>query len=267
MDLTIFQSIILGLIQGISEWLPVSSSGITALVLSNLYDINSVDKIIKSALWFHLGTFLAALIYFRVDVWNLIKLPFYWKSSSIKKRQTFRFLLISTIISGAIGAFILKFLASHESSLELTGKTITLVVGTFLFFTGLVQLKIRSKGKREEKDSDNSDGILLGISQGLAAFPGVSRSGITVGSLLLRRFSESTALRFSFLMSLPIVLLGNVALNLDKFSLEGNAIYGLIASFVFGIATIHGLMKLSKRVNFGWFVLVFAVLMILSVLI
>lgn len=266
MDLTALQSVILGAVQGISEWLPLSSSGLIALILSNFYDISSVDKILESGLWLHLGTFLAALIYFGKDILELLKVPFNWKNSRDSERQTFKFLLVSTAISGAIGLFIFEFLTAPENSLEVTGKTITLLVGLFLLFTGLIQLKVQKSGSKKEKDISNSDGILAGISQGFAAFPGVSRSGITVASLLLRKFNETSALRLSFLMSLPIVLLGNLVLNLDKFSFGGTAIYGLIASFVFGIMTIHGLMKISKKVNFGWFVLVFAILMLLSIL-
>lgn len=264
MDLTVLQSLILGIIQGISEWLPVSSSGIITLVLSNFFDFNSVDKIIESALWLHLGTLMAALIYFERDVRKLLKVPFNWKGSEEKQKKTFKFLLISTIISGAMGLFILRILTSLEISMELTGKTITVVVGSFLLITGIVQLRAQEGGNKKENDSTSLDGVLLGFSQGFAAFPGVSRSGITVASLLLRKFKETTALKLSFLMSLPIVLLGNLALNMDKFSLDGASVYGLIASFVFGILTIHGLMKVSKKVNFGWFVLVFAALMLAS---
>lgn len=266
MDLTALQSVILGAVQGISEWLPVSSSGLIALILSNFYDVSSVDKILESALWFHLGTLLAALIYFRKDVLKLLKIPFNWKISQKSEKETFKFLLIATAISGAVGFFILEILTASENSLELTGKTITLFVGVFLLFTGLFQLKTKNDGNKKEADTKNSDGVIAGLSQGLAAFPGVSRSGITVASLLLRKFNETSALRLSFLMSLPIVLGGNLFLNLDKFYFGGTAIYGLIASFVFGVLTIHGLMKISKKINFGWFVLVFALLMILSVL-
>ncbi|MFB6246622.1 MAG: undecaprenyl-diphosphate phosphatase [Candidatus Pacearchaeota archaeon] len=266
MDLTGLQSVILGAVQGISEWLPVSSSGIIALILSNFYEVSSADKILESALWLHLGTFLAALIYFRKDVLKLVKIPLYWKISQKKEKETFKFLLIATAISGAIGFFILEVLTASENSLELTGKTITFFVGLFLLFTGIIQLKVKISGNKKETDISYSDGIIAGVSQGLAAFPGVSRSGITVASLLLKKFNETSALRLSFLMSLPIVLVGNLFLNLDKFYFGGTSIYALVASFVFGILTIHGLMKISKKVNFGWFVLIFALLMILSVL-
>jgi undecaprenyl-diphosphatase len=108
---------------------------------------------------------------------------------------------------------------------------------------------------------------LLGIAQGFSSLPGLSRSGITISTLLLKKFDDTSALRLSFLMSLPVVLFGNLLLNYNEFYLSNTAIYGLLGSFVFGLLTIHALMSLSKRINFGWFVLVFAVLMMASILI
>ncbi|GAG03940.1 unnamed protein product, partial [marine sediment metagenome] len=107
----------------------------------------------------------------------------------------------------------------------------------------------------------------LGIVQGFSSLPGLSRSGITISTLLLKKFDDTSALRLSFLMSLPVVLFGNLFLNLNDFTLTSAAIYGLLASFIFGLLTIHILMNLSKRINFGWFVLIFAVLLMASVLI
>ncbi len=115
----------------------------------------------------------------------------------------------------------------------------------------------------------NSDSLLLGGVQGLATLPGISRSGITVSTLLLKKFDDTTALKLSFLMSLPIILLGNILLNIGDIAqtFATASIYGLLTSFIFGLLTIHALIKLSKKINFGWFVLVFAILMMLSILI
>jgi len=264
--LTIIQQIILGVIQGITEWIPISSSAITTLVMTNFFSITDLSTLLHMSLFLHLGTFLAALIYFRKDVWEILKSPFeeYSDDDTLK---IFRFLIITTIITGIIGLIILKFLTSIENDLEVTGKTITFLVGILLLFTGTIQIKIRNRGLRKEKNIKNTDGILLGLAQGLASVPGISRSGITVSTLLLTKFDDTTALRLSFLMSLPIVLVGNLILNWNNFTLTNTAIYGVLASFVVGLLTIHGLMKLSKRINFGWFVLIFAALMLGSVLI
>ncbi len=267
MTLTIVQSIILGIIQGLTEWLPISSSGMIFLAMSNFYGINDLNILFQYALFLHLGTFLSALIYFWKDVKKIISTPIKLNYSNIEEKKIFKFLLITTIISGIIGFVILKLLNSFENSLEITGKTITFSVGLLLLFTGFMQLKVKNSGLRDSRDLKNKDGIILGIAQGLSTLPGLSRSGITVSSLLLKKFNDTTALKLSFLMSLPIVLIGNILINLDQFSLNGTAIYGLIFSFIFGLITIHGLMKLSRKINFGFFALIFGILMIISILI
>lgn len=269
MELTIIQQIIVGVLQGIFEWLPISSSGFIALVFSNIFSITDIDFILQNALMLHLGTFFAALIYFRKDVAKLFLSLFNYRKvdSKSSNKKVLNFLIIATVISGAIGFGILKLIQSYENKLLVTGKTITLVIAALLLITSLLQLKPKNKGVKKERDLKFSDGILLGLFQGVAVLPGLSRSGMTVSGLLLRKFDDTSSLRLSFLMSLPIVLGANIFLNINNFIFTPTAIYGLIASFVFGILTIAGLMKFSKKINFGWFVLIFAVLMGISVLI
>ncbi len=269
MELTIFQQLILGVIQGITEWLPISSSGFIILTMTNFFGVTDIGFLIHSALLLHLGTFFAALIYFRKDVGNLFTALFKYKYQDENTKKTFKFLIIATIISGIIGLVLLKTLYSFESQIEFTGKIITGFIGVLLLFTGVIQLKAGKQGLKTQREIKNSDSILLGAVQGISSLPGISRSGITVSTLLLRKFDDTTALKLSFLMSLPIVLLGNIFLNFHDITMvySGSAIYGLLASFIFGLITIHFLMKLSKKINFGWFVLIFAVLMLASVFI
>ena len=258
MNPDIFYQLILGIIQGITEWLPLSSSGMTTLAMTNIFGITDIGLIIHQALFLHLGTFFAALIYFRKEVKSIL-------SFKKKTRKVLNFLIISTIITSILGIIILKFLINN---LEMTGKTITFVVGFLLLITGGMQFASRKKGLRTEKEIKNSDGIVAGLAQGLAVLPGVSRSGITTSTLLLKKFNDTSALRLSFLMSLPIVLLGNIILNLPDFAkvFTSYSIIGLVTAFAFGILTIHLLMKLSKKINFAWFAIIFAILMMISVL-
>jgi len=267
MELTIIQQILLGIIQGITEWLPISSSGFTILFMSSVLNITNFDFLIHTSLFLHLGTFLAALIYFRKDVWNLLKSITKYKNSQEETQKILKFLIIATLISGAIGILILQLLYHYESELAVTGRTITGFIAILLLFTGFIQLKKKKMGLRQESNLKTKDGILLGIAQGFSSLPGISRSGITISSLMLRNFNDPSALRLSFLMSLPIVLAGNILLNLNGFTLTSAAIYGLIASFIFGLLTIHAMITISKRINFGWFALVFGLLMLGSLLI
>lgn len=262
MDLTIFQYFILGLIQGITEWIPLSSSGILTLIISNFFNITNLEKILSKVLLLHLGTFFSALFYFRKDVKKLTKSFFNYKKSKQEEKKILNFIFISTIVSGLIGIFILLFLKNQN--FELTGKTISFIVGFFLLLTGIFQVKIKQKGLKKEIDLEKKDSFFLGIAQGFSAFPGISRSGITISALLLKKFDDSSSLRLSFLMSLPIIFFGNIIINYKELFFSINSLVGIFSSFIFGLLTIHIMMKVSKKINFGWFVIIFAFLMMAS---
>lgn len=266
--LTAFQYFILGAIQGITEWLPISSSGILVLIMSNVFGINDVGTLLTKALILHLGTLLAVTVYFRRDVKKIIKTFSNYSHTEGKEKKVFNFLLIATLITSLVGLLILKLIGeTNLQNMELTGKTITFFVGFFLFITGVIQIKIRMRGLKEENNLKLKDSLLPGFVQGLATIPGISRSGMTISSLLLQKFDDTTALKLSFLMSIPVVLIGNLVLNYNEFTFSNAALYGILASFLFGLATIHGMIKLTKKINFGWFVLCFAILMMLSIFI
>ena len=266
MALDIFQYIILGIIQGITEWLPISSEGMLVIAKAQLFkDPTPLAEFIKITLFLHLGTFFAALVYLRKNVLHLIKTLFSYKKAEDSLKKLLNFLIVSTVISGIIGYIILTSISGAEEKIAVTGKVITLLVGFLLLGTASIQLRARSLGYKDSSKLNKFDSLLLGIGQGISALPGVSRSGITSSLLLLRNFDKKEALRISFLMSLPIVLAGNIVLNIGLFSsISLAAVLGLIASFIFGLATIHGMMKLAEKINFGWFVFIIAVLTIIS---
>jgi undecaprenyl-diphosphatase len=266
----VFEQIILGTIQGIAEWLPVSSEGMIVLVQTRFFDSQSLSGSIHHALFLHLGTFFAALIYFWKDVKRIIATPFIWKKSSVDNKNIFTFLLLTSLLSGIIGALLLKIISTYEKNfnVQIWASGITVLVGVLLLVTAWLQLKAKKGGERNEKDALGQDGLVVGIAQGFAAMPGLSRSGLTVSVLLLRKFSEQTALRLSFLLSLPIVLAGNIILNAEEFtSMNIDSFLGLLFSFLFGLGTIHVLLKVAKKIQFGYFVLGFGILTILSIFI
>jgi len=263
-----FEQIVLGAIQGIAEWLPVSSEGLVLLAKTNLFSNNdSFVLTIRQALFLHLGTFCAALIYFRSDALLLCKTIFTYSRQTHETQKLLQFLLISTIISGCVGYSLLLIVGEISEHFEQTGRIITLLIGCLLIITGILELKAKNDGYKEIGELKLLDGIILGLVQGCAALPGLSRSGLTVSTLLLRKFDKTTSLKLSFLMSLPIVLGGNLFLNGDAWQWPPETYTGLVVSFFFGLVTIHLLLKLADKINFGIFVLFFAALTILSVFI
>lgn len=260
--------IIIGIIQGIVEWLPVSSQGVITLI-TQAYQANiSLNELNRLILLLHLGTFFAALVYFRKDVTQLTRFLFQYKKSQAPTQKLLIFLLISTIITILMGG-VLHLLLNHYLVLahqsKIAGPTLTIIVGILLIITGLLQLKAKNTGKRTLKDLHWRDGVILGLTQAMATLPGISRSGSTVSLLLLIGFNKKDALKMSFLMSLPVVLLVNIILNFNAFTLMSEAWPGLIAAFIFGLITIHWLLVLAERVNFSLFVLGFGALTIASV--
>lgn len=261
------ESIISGVIQGITEWLPVSSEGALVLIKANFFNKDfEIGEAIQYALFLHLGTFFSALIYFRKEVIRIIKDLFKYKKISGERKHLIWFYSLVTLFSGMVALSILKVLEMALGDLKVTGKLVTLGIGVLLILTALVQFKKRV-GLRTEKEVTKSDGVLLGIIQGFSILPGLSRSGLTVAGLLLRKFQDTDALKLSFIMSLPVVLGGNIILNLDRLVFDFNSLIGFCFSFFLGIVTIHFLLKLTKKVRFAWFVLFFALITIISVFI
>lgn len=263
-----FESIVLGIIQGITEWLPISSEGALILAKVNLFKSGlGISELINYALFLHLGTFLAALIYFRKEVKRLIKELFRYRTRDKETKKLLNFYILATLFSGIVALIILGVLKGVEEKFTLTGKGLTLLIGIMLLITAFFQFKNKEKKYKNITDLKTGDGVLLGIVQGISILPGLSRSGLTVSTLLLRKFDDTLALRLSFLMSLPVILAGNIILNLNNFSFGLESFIALFFSFLLGFLTIHILLRISKKLNFGGFLLIFGIITIFSIFI
>ena len=257
------EGIIFGIAQGVAEWLPVSSEGVIVLIKTNFFGGGGLESIVKFALFLHLGTALAATIYFRKDVAEILKTLFHYKRATLENKNIFNFLFISTLISGILGLILIKLLSGADDALGQSSKIINFTVGGLLLITAYLQFKKKKISSiRTPENIKTSDSVIMGIVQGFAALPGLSRSGLTVASLLLLKFDEEQALRLSFLMSIPIVLAGNVLLNIKDFNPSPENLLGFLFSFIFGLATIHILLKVAKKINFAYFVLIFGLFMV-----
>ncbi len=211
------------------------------------------------SIWLHTGTLLSATVYFRGELLNLVEnLPAYVKNP---KKDTYEnrittFMLASTVLSAIIG---LPVLLIGLDKADFSGKSATALIGFLLIFTGLLQKY--SKRSTKKREITLKDGMVVGTAQAFSALPGISRSGITTSTLLLRRYDAKSALRLSFLMSIPAVLAAEVGLAiLGKITIEASSFIAVAISFAIGLLTIGILMDLAGRINFGNFCIILGLL-------
>jgi undecaprenyl-diphosphatase len=241
---------LLGLIQGVTEWLPISSSGWTTLAAGGM-DI-SADDALALAFFLHFGTLLAVLVRLRVDVKDvLVALP------RFRTDPLVRFLLVTTLISLPLGLVLVLALEDAFGANDLPGVTVTILVGALLVVTGMVLRAAKDRrGDREVDATTFTDWAILGLAQGLAALPGISRSGMTVSALLVRGMDARESLRLSFLMSIPVTI-AVVAYEVVSGNISSLGMpvvgAGVVGSFVLGYLTIEGLMTMSHRVRWDLF--------------
>lgn len=234
------QYIILGILQGVFEWLPISSEGVVSLV-SNIFKIgvNAVDL----SLFLHIGTLLAVMIYFWRDFIDLLL---------IKDKKFFKFFVLVTIVSLAVGFPVYKF--ARELNI---GNGLLLLMGAALVATAFFQ----KQGKKLNL-SDNALALIVGLLQGLSAIPGLSRSGSTIFGLSLKETDPEKVLKTSFMISAPVVLASSAYLILfgDKVMFSSGAFIAVLFSFLVGLASLKILLAWAKKINFFWFALIFGLL-------
>ena len=197
------------------------------------------------ALFLHLGTLFAVLFYFQKD----------WKKVLMLKRpKLLRFLIISTFVSLAIGFPLYKAVRSI-----VMGNSLLLVMGFGFAFTAYFHKK-----KRILSISLNKLAVLAGVLQGLAVIPGLSRSGATIFGLSFGRLSPPQVLKISYMMSVPVVLVSSAFLAIDNPSLVLEGWPSLALSFLVGLLSLHFLIKLSEKIDFFKFALIFSLLCFLG---
>jgi undecaprenyl-diphosphatase len=247
--MTLAEAALLGLIQGLAEWLPVSSEGVLTAVQSFAFGAPLPDAV-NFSLWLHLGTVISALAAFRSDVWDVVR--------DIARRPASpspmtAYLILATLSSAPLGFLLL--LGLFEFS-EIVGAVAMAAVGILMLVTGAVLIKSKSSGTRTRDDMRWSDAVLTGIAQGLAALPGLSRSGLTVSALLWRGVDRREALTLSFILSIPASLGAGLYAALSAgYYASPEAAAALAVSALTGFVTIRALMSVAQRLNFGWFVL------------
>ncbi len=234
--MNIFQTIILAITQGITEFLPISSSGHLA-VLQILWNLPKTSITFNALL--HFGTLGAILAVF----WREIKKIFYSKDW-----QLIKLIIIGTIPAVIFGFFFQTKIGSSFFSLKFIGFSF-LITALFLLLT---------KFSKAQKDTISwSDALIIGIAQAVALFPGISRSGFTISAGLLRKLKPEIAFKFSFLLALPVIL-GAVILQLPALIQQSENSYllggiGMLISFFVGIISLKILERILKRGKYFWF--------------
>ncbi len=265
--------IIIAIIQGLLEWLPISSSGQVMIITTNLFSI-SPEQAYSLSIWLHLGTTLAVLLKFRVDFIKIFKsfIPKIYEVSEIdiRKRNWLIYATLGTGITAIPLYFTFKFIIS-ETFKASQGDIITLFISGLLVITGIILLQAK---KTDFKNSIEDipmtdlpkDSFLSGLAQGVAILPGVSRSGVTVSTILLEKYNQDNALRLSFLMSVPVAF-ASIAVD---FIFAEVSIFGILdpflivtttlISFIMGYLTMELLLRIAKKINFGYFCILYGMI-------
>jgi undecaprenyl-diphosphatase len=246
MDRALLAAVIVGVVQAVFEWLPISSEGNVALALPLLG--RSPEEAVAFALFLHLGTALSATVYYRERIAGLLGALPSWRPDG--DDATLGFLAVATVVSGVVGTGAYQTVIALIS--ETGGGLFVVAVGVLLVGTGVFQRLSADRAAETRTTPDLADAVLVGAGQGLAIPPGVSRSGTTTGLLMLRGYEESRSFELSFLLSIPAALGAGVLAYTDTglAAAPTAAVVALGVAAVVGYATIDALLRVVERVAF-----------------
>ena len=241
------QAIILGIVQGLTEFLPVSSSGHLQLANELLGTELNPESNLTFSLTLHAATVLSTIVVLWTEIWKLIKGVF---SRTFTEEQAYLLkIVISMIPVGIVGLFFKDYIEAAFSSIA--------VVGVMLLVTSAL-LAFAYYAKPRQKDTISyRDAFIVGLAQAVAVLPGLSRSGSTIATGLLLGNKKQSVAQFSFLMVLPPIL-GNALLDIVKGDFGGGVetlplVAGFIAAFVTGCVACKWMIDIVKRGKLIWF--------------
>ena len=250
--------IFLGIFQGVAEFLPISSSGHLA-ILQKLFNMNNIDENITLDILLHFGTLIAIFLVYYKEIWALIceafrllgdifKLKPNWFKN--EDRKLLLMIIIACIPTGILGLIIEEFAGNIKSNNIFLG--IALIITSIILFTS----SKFENGKKGANEASLSDAFLVGIVQGIAVIPGISRSGSTITAGMGVGFNKELATRFSFFMSMPVILLAalkDLVFDGGFVSFEVSYLYAMIASIIVGYFSIKLLIKMIQSKKFSFF--------------
>lgn len=240
----------LGLVQGLTEFLPISSSG--HLVLFS--KILGVEESLFVSIILHVATLFSILVVLRKEVWQIVRHPFSKQSLQI---------VWATIPTCLI---VLILMPIVKKSFSGVGLPICFFVSAIILYVAEVLSK-----KHQSKPFDTKCAIVMGIAQGLATFPGVSRSGTTISAGLMHGRDKKDVAKFSFLMSIPIIILSlfmeifEISQGAEKISVKAfPMVVAFLTAFLSGVFALKFMIKLTEKSNLKWFSLYLVVISIIS---
>lgn len=246
--MTWIEALILGIIQGLTEFLPVSSSGHLEIAKALLGDTSVAEQSMLTTVVLHGATALATIAVFRKDVVEIFSGLFQFKWNDETK---FSLKIIISMIPAALIGFL------FEEQMEVLFENQILLVGFMLIITGVL-LFLADKAKTTSKGVSYSNAFIIGISQAIAILPGISRSGATISTSVLLGIDRTKAARFSFLMVVPLILakMGK-DLSSGMISMENTNIVplvvGFIAAFVTGLIACTWMIRLVQKSKLSYF--------------
>ena len=247
----IWKSSILGVVQGLTEFLPVSSSGHLTLLQRVLgFDMGDGTMTLINIMM-HLGTLIAVIVVFWRDILDLFKKPF----------KTLLMLIVATIPAGVIG-----LIFSDQIDLLFSGEDGILYLSVCFALTAslLVVCEMIAKRQKVQKPLGWGSSVAMGVMQAVALFPGISRSGSTIVAGTIAGTKREEVAKFSFLMSIPVIL-GSFAVevlgiirepeSVAGFGTNGivGMIVGILLAMVFGFLAIKLMLKIIRKANYVWF--------------
>ncbi len=254
--MNIIDAIVLGIIQGFSEFLPISSTGHLTLAgkLMHLVSPEAPERWTSFIAVIQLGTLISILIYFRKDIFNIINS---FLTDNLKERKSFTNQSLNSklgwfIIIGTIPVIIFGLSFKHIIEGTLT-KNLYVIAGSLIGLAIILAIAEKTaKFKKEVKDITIKDSIIIGIAQAFALIPGSSRSGTTITGGLFVGLDRESAARFSFLLSIPAVFLSGVfelyeSLKFIDLSMMANMIVSTIVSGICGYIAIDFLLKYLRK--------------------
>jgi undecaprenyl-diphosphatase len=247
-----FVAAMAGIIQGIFEWLPISSQGNLAVFLTAVG--TDPEVALQLALFLQVGTTLSAATYYREEIAIAFRTLPNWRPDAAYEEGNAlaSYIVLASFCTGLVGIPLYIFAVDLASSL--TGGAFVAIIGILLVLTGILQLRSEAMGMGEKSIPTFLDSILVGAFQGFAILPGISRSGVTSSVLLFRSYDPPEAFRLSFLLSIPASLGAAALTMLGAGGLPGinpvAAIIALLVSGVVGYLTIDAIMRVVERIPF-----------------